>query len=45
MEDLTYGKTYEVTYVRDYKKSEDDICIKDDKNLPWWFGQPIPMML
>lgn len=37
MEDLTYGKRYEIVHTRD--GFEDDICIKDDLNLNWWFGQ------
>lgn len=36
--DLTYGKTYEVIYVRDLSYS-DDICILDDNNTNWWFEQ------
>ena len=40
IDDLTYGKSYEIVYVRGQKTlREDDICIKDDRNLNWWFGQ------
>ena len=40
IDDLTYGKSYEIVYVRGRKTlREDDICIKDDRNLNWWFGQ------
>lgn len=42
MEDLTYGKSYEVVFTRDpseWRPQEDDICIKDDRDLNWWFGQ------
>jgi len=35
---LTYGKSYEIAYTREIPR-EDDICIKDDRNLNWWFGQ------
>ena len=38
IEDLTYGKEYEITYTR-LSGHEDDICIKDDLNHNWWFGQ------
>lgn len=37
VKDLTYGKTYEVIYVRD--SYSDDICILDDNNTNWWFEQ------
>lgn len=39
---LTYGKSYEVINTRlphQFATQEDDICIKDDMNLNWWFGQ------
>ena len=38
MDDLTYGKSYEIVYTR-ISGHEDDICIIDDRNLKWWFGQ------
>lgn len=39
---LTYGKSYEIVHTKkhnDFYSQEDDICIKDDMNLNWWFGQ------
>ena len=47
IDDLTYGKSYEVVHTREpiisisneFLSREDDICIKDDRNLNWWFGQ------
>lgn len=42
IDDLTYGKSYEIVHTRkptQFRPEEDDICIKDDKNLNWWFGQ------
>ena len=42
IDDLTYGKSYEIVSTRnpsEFYPQEDDICIKDDMNLNWWFGQ------
>ena len=38
MEDLTHGKKYKIVHTRK-TGHEDDICIKDDLNHNWWFGQ------
>jgi hypothetical protein len=35
---LTYGKVYKVAYVRESNIC-DDICIKDDGGMNWWFAQ------
>lgn len=35
--DLTYGKSYEVVNTRNYLT--DDICIRGDDGLSWWFEQ------
>ena len=41
IDDLTYGKSYDVvnTQKQFSTKKDDIICIKDDRNLNWWFGQ------
>jgi hypothetical protein len=34
---ITYGREYNIIQKRDYKTK--DICITDDNNNNWWFGQ------
>lgn len=37
---LTLGKVYEVVSVRSKSRfNGDDICILDDDDIDWWFGQ------
>jgi hypothetical protein len=37
---LTLNKSYEVINTRPKDRwNGDDICIKDDNNINWWFGQ------
>jgi len=41
---LSYGNPYEIKFIRHaYKNSwntqGEDICITDDENRSWWFGQ------
>jgi hypothetical protein len=38
MEELTYGKTYDIIHVRKLITIED-ICIIADDGIKWWFGQ------
>ena len=39
--DLTYGKSYEVTQIRNgsISSNDKDLCIIDDDGYNWWFGQ------